>query len=132
MVEGLQPAASRSSPTLTGSEERTSGPRCGILFVFFGLVYHPYSIGEKFDVLPRYFIFYFTKSAWKVFLELWVREEKNKIVQELLPVLEGAEVDARAAVFSMTPDGYPLVSFQTLIVLKSDDGVKSACEHLHR
>ncbi|CAB3407825.1 unnamed protein product [Caenorhabditis bovis] len=36
-------------------------------------------------------------------------EDSFKRACELIPDLQGAKVDARAAVFSMTPDGYPLV-----------------------
>ncbi|ULU09600.1 hypothetical protein L5515_000269 [Caenorhabditis briggsae] len=36
-------------------------------------------------------------------------DDAYKRACDLIPSLEGAKIDARAAVFSMTPDGYPLV-----------------------
>lgn len=39
-------------------------------------------------------------------------EEAYARAIELVPSVEGAQVDAKAAVFSMTADGYPLVGWK--------------------
>lgn len=71
--------------------------------------------GEPF---PREFPFQLQSLLWS-----WSITEGSRAVQpdfsrleeayaraiELVPSVEGAQVDAKAAVFSMTADGYPLV-----------------------